>query len=432
MSSSRVFNFISDQPEQFKEKLLSWASSNQIYCLLNSNDYSDQNRFLPGKTTDFLLAAGTTDSLVAKGKAWEKLKLFSDKNKGKWIFGHLSYDLKNQVENLSSDNPDNIGFPLLHFFVPEVLIEVKGEEIHIHAESQAEPEEIFEKINHSSPLKEEGSSRLFKNKVNEKDYRNTVSEILKDIKYGDVYELNYCIEFFAEKSDITPGEVYMKLNNFSPAPFSALYKFDSRYLISASPERFLAKRGEKIFSQPIKGTTRRGKTKNEDEQLIEELRNNQKERSENIMIVDLVRNDLSRSCIPGSVVVDELCGIYTFPHVHQMISTVSGTVNPDMHPVDVIKNAFPMGSMTGAPKIRAMELIEKYEATGRGLYSGSVGYFTPEGDFDFNVVIRSLQYNMERKYLSVMAGSAITALSDPEKEYEECLLKAQALMKVLG
>lgn len=413
------------------EKLLSWASSKETYCLLNSNAYSNQNKFLPGRTTDFLLAAGSADSLVANENAWEGFKLLSRKNKGKWLFGHLSYDLKNQVEKLSSGHPDHIGFPLLHFFVPEVLVEMKDQQVFILADSQKQAEKFFKEISLSTPLKKKNKPLLFKNKVSEKDYKQTVSEILKNIKYGDVYELNYCIEFFAENAEISPEVVYANLNEYSPAPFSALYKLKDKYLISASPERFLAKRGKKIFSQPIKGTIKRGKTENEDGQLKEELKNNQKERSENIMIVDLVRNDLSRSCVAGSVVVDELCGIYTFPHVHQMISTVSGTVNSNIHPVEVIKNAFPMGSMTGAPKIRAMQLIEKYESTKRGLYSGAVGYFNPDGDFDFNVVIRSLQYNAQNKYISVMAGSAITSLSDQEKEYEECLLKAQALMRVL-
>jgi para-aminobenzoate synthetase component 1 len=217
----------------------------------------------------------------------------------------------------------------------------------------------------------------------------------------------------------------------SKAPFSCYFKFDGKYLLSASPERFLKKQGSKLISMPIKGTARRGKNIEDDLALRRKLLADQKERSENVMIVDLVRNDLSRSSVEGSVKVEELFGIKTFPQVHQMVSTITGVLRDDVHFVDAIRNAFPMGSMTGAPKVRAMELIEQYEKSKRGLYSGAVGYITPEGDFDFNVVIRSLLYNSLNHYLSFHVGSAIVFDSAPEKEYEECLLKAKALIQVL-
>jgi para-aminobenzoate synthetase component 1 len=154
--------------------------------------------------------------------------------------------------------------------------------------------------------------------------------------------------------------------------------------------------------------------------------------AENLMIVDLVRNDLAKSSKPGSVKVEELFGIYSFKQLHQMISTVSSIKRENVDPVEVIKNAFPMGSMTGAPKIRAMELIEKYETTKRGVYSGASGYFTPEMDFDFNVLIRSIFYNDTANKLSFQVGSAITYDADPEYEYKECLLKAKAIFEILG
>ncbi len=150
------------------------------------------------------------------------------------------------------------------------------------------------------------------------------------------------------------------------------------------------------------------------------------------MITDLVRNDLSRIADKGSVHVDELCEIYTFEQVHQLISTVSCTVSPEIPSVEVLEKTFPMGSMTGAPKISAMQIIESLEDAKRGLYSGAIGYFSPHGDFDFNVVIRSILYNSAEKYLSFSVGSAITINSTPEKEYEECLLKARAMRQVLG
>ena len=202
-------------------------------------------------------------------------------------------------------------------------------------------------------------------------------------------------------------------------------------MLSASPERYLKKVGEKVISQPIKGTAKRSFDIEQDAFLKKELKNSAKERSENIMIVDLVRNDLSHTATKGSVVVEELCQVYTFKQVHQMISTIISKVDATVSPVEIIKTTFPMGSMTGAPKVSAMKIIEELEVTKRGLYSGAVGYFTPTGDFDFNVVIRSILYDAKKQYLSFSVGSAITAQSIPENEYEECLLKAKAMFEVL-
>ncbi|MGB2088637.1 MAG: chorismate-binding protein, partial [Psychroflexus salarius] len=164
--------------------------------------------------------------------------------------------------------------------------------------------------------------------------------------------------------------------------------------------------------------------------LINQLATDPKELAENIMIVDLVRNDLSKLATKASVKVDELCRIYTFEQVHQMISTISCELKPNIDFTSILEATFPMGSMTGAPKIEAMKLAEAYETTKRGLYSGSIGYITPNGDFDFNVVIRSLLYNAKRAYLSYMVGSAITDQSIPENEYQECLLKGKALQEI--
>jgi para-aminobenzoate synthetase component 1 len=243
--------------------------------------------------------------------------------------------------------------------------------------------------------------------------------------------MNFCQEFFVENLEINPLETYSKLIEISPTPFSVFYKNENKYLISASPERFLKKIGTKIISQPIKGTIKRGENAEIDLQLRTQLECDEKERSENIMIVDLVRNDLSKTAKQASVKVEELCGIYSFKQVHQMISTISSEIDQETHFVDVIKSMFPMGSMTGAPKIEAMKLIEKFEKTKRGLYSGAVGYINPQGDFDFNVVIRSILYNLDKKYLSFSVGSAITAKSIAESEYDECLLKTEAIKKVL-
>jgi para-aminobenzoate synthetase component 1 len=270
-----------------------------------------------------------------------------------------------------------------------------------------------------------------KQRVSKIEYQKNVKEIINHIHKGDIYEMNYCIEFFSDFASIDPVTTYKKLNNISPAPFSCFIKLYDKYLMSASPERFLAKNHENIISQPIKGTIKRGKTPDEDLELIKKLRNDPKEISENVMIVDLVRNDLSKNAEIGSVEVDELLEVYTYAQVHQLISTIKATIKTETSFFEAIKNCFPMGSMTGAPKVKAMKLIEKYESTKRGLYSGAVGYISPYRTFDFNVVIRSILYNKSNKYISFMVGSAITANSDPDKEYQECILKAEAMLQTL-
>ena len=269
-------------------------------------------------------------------------------------------------------------------------------------------------------------------RISKENYLEKVSKILEHIHQGDIYEANFCMEFFAENATINPLEKFIKLNEISQPPFAVFFKNNKHFLLSATPERYLRKEGDPIISQPIKGTAKRFLDPIEDEKSKNQLVLDPKERSENIMITDLVRNDLSRTAQKGSVEVTELCAIYSFMQVHQMISTVISKLDPQYTAVDAIKTTFPMGSMTGAPKISAMKIIEELEETKRGLYSGAVGYFTPNGDFDFNVVIRSILYNQEKKYVSFSVGSAITAQSIPEKEYEECLLKAKAMREVLS
>jgi len=276
-----------------------------------------------------------------------------------------------------------------------------------------------------------GSAVKIKLRIHKDEYFEKLNSMLAHIHRGDIYEANFCQEFYAEDTTIEPVETYNKLNQISHPPFATFLKLNDKYLLSASPERYIKKEGNTIISQPIKGTAKRSDNIIEDQQLKKELENSEKERSENIMIVDLVRNDLSQTALKGSVKVEELCKVYTFNQVHQMISTITSQVSDKTHPVDVISSTFPMGSMTGAPKISAMKIIEVLEETKRGLYSGAVGYFTPNNDFDFNVVIRSILYNATNKYVSYSVGGAITAKSDPLSEYEECLVKAKAMREVL-
>lgn len=427
-------NFEVCSAKDFAIKALAWAKeTHDTCCLLNSNNHDKD----PYGNTNLILAAGVTNSITGIGKNdFERLKEFSDKEND-WIFGFLGYDLKNQLESLESSNHDGLQMPEMHFFVPRVLIFFGETSVDISCspknETSITPEEIFGQINVKETQQVEDQYKIImRPRVPEERYIENVKEIKQHIQLGNIYEMNYCIEFYCENANIDPVSVYNHLTNLSPTPFSCFYSTNSKFLMCASPERFLRKKGAKLVSQPIKGTAPRGKTPEEDEQNKQYLFSDPKERSENVMIVDLVRNDLSITAKKGSVQVEELYGIYSFSQVHQMISTVVSELKTDIHFVDAIKNCFPMGSMTGAPKVMAMKLIEQYEDTKRGIFSGAVGYISPEKDFDFNVVIRSLIYNSENKYLSYLAGSAITIGSYPEKELEECLLKARAMEKALG
>ncbi|MGA0555131.1 anthranilate synthase component I family protein [Larkinella sp. VNQ87] len=347
--------------------------------------------------------------------------------------GYLSYDLKNRIESLSSRNPDRMGFPDLYFFQPLHVIDFENTALTIR--SFENPGKVFESIEatapNTGPVVRIGPKPTIERRVSPEEYRQTVKRIQQDIIDGTVYELNYCIEFFAKQADLDPLAAYWALNDRSPMPFSHFLRIGNRYSLGASPERFLKKEGNRLVSQPIKGTIRRGQTIEEDRQLQQHLQTSEKERAENLMIVDLVRNDLARSAETGTVQVDELFGIYPFQQLSQMVSTVSASLRDSLPFTEALRHAFPMGSMTGAPKVRAMELIDQYEATRRGPFSGAAGFITPEGDFDFNVMIRSIFYNQSTRYLSFSVGSAITYDADPQQEYEECLLKADAILAIL-
>jgi len=425
-----------DDVEKFKENLLNYSKKEDIFFFLNSNINKTSNNLY--NNYELLTAFGIAYEIkISLENNFTELKKFYKKHRD-WIFGFFTYDLKNEIENLESKNIDEIYFPEMYFFVPKLVFELKADVVTIHYLPkfmfETDINKIFEHINNINSIKNNKQYNLkIQQRFSKDEYLATVKKIKEHIKFGNIYEMNFCQEFYVQNTDIEPISLYLQLNKISPSPFSNFIKFYDKYLISSSPERFITKKGNKIISQPIKGTAKRGKTKAEDQEIKNILQNNQKERAENIMIVDLVRNDLSKTAKHGSVRVEELCEIYSFKQVHQMISTISSELNTKkFDAIDVIKNAFPMGSMTGAPKIRAMKLIEKYEKTKRGLYSGSVGYFSPNGDFDFNVIIRSILYNVKNKYLSYIVGGAITDKSIPEEEYEECLIKAKAIKTTLG
>lgn len=355
------------------------------------------------------------------------------KEKKDWLFGHLTYDFKNIIEpKLKSRHSRNYGWNELSFFCPETVCYVKNGEKFLTVESlNHSPEEIFQNIFHIEFEPEVCIPNIdFQSRINKETYLEIIEKLRKHIADGDCYEINYCCEGFAENTTIKPLQVFQKLNQISPAPFAAFYKNNDNFLICASPERYLLKTGITIRSMPIKGTIKRGSNPLEDEERKLALLQSEKDLAENVMIVDLVRNDLARSCEVGSIEVEELFGVYTFPQVHHLISSLQGTLSSKNTFTEAIKNSFPMGSMTGAPKIKVMELTDEYEQSRRELFSGSVGYFSPDGDFDFNVVIRSLFYNSRSKYLSYHTGGAITYDSNPEQEYEEMRLKAWALEQV--
>lgn len=411
--------------EATKDKVLNWAKQFSTFCFLDNHQYQ-----IEPHSVECLLAAGQKRMISSiAGSALHELEQFLDERKS-WLFGHLSYDLKNEIENISSRHVDQVGFPDLFFFEPEILIRLSADEVCIEADDAlAVFEEIENYVNNSLPVT--GSFQV-KNRISKSQYVDYVRQLQKHIARGDCYEVNYCQEFFAEGAIIDPLHVYKRLSETSPNPFSALYRVHDKWLICASPERFLKRNSSSVISQPIKGTSRRAIDNVFTDELNKQtLYNSKKDRSENVMVVDLVRNDLAKVCREGTVKVDELFGIYSFPQVHQMISTVSGELKPYIRFEEIIRAAFPMGSMTGAPKRRVMELIEQYEQTKRGIFSGAVGYITPDGDFDFNVVIRSIMYNETSKYLSFQAGSGITFYSEAEQEWEECLLKAEAIKRVL-
>jgi len=408
----------------FKQKALAWANTFDTVCCLDSNNYAD-----PYGKFDTLIAVGVKDELTANaGDAFKKLEDFRKDTPG-FITGFLGYDLKNELEMLSSQNTDHLDFPDLYFFSPQIVITIKDNDLEIIG---YDPIEIFKSVDtFIIPVEDSIVSVNLKARFCKDEYINSVNQIKKHIARGDLYVTNFCQEFYAEQVIIDPLALFKQLNGLSPTPFSTYFKWKGNYILCASPERFLAKRGSKLVSQPIKGTARRDKNAAVDQSIRQGLRNHPKELQENVMIVDLVRNDLTKSARPGTVKTEELFGVRSFEQVHQMVSTVVCELRADVSAVQSVRNTFPMGSMTGAPKVSAMQLMEKFERSKRGVYSGAVGYFGPDDDFDFNVVIRTILYNSAEQFLSFHVGSAITYHADAAMEYDECLLKAKAILEVL-
>lgn len=421
------------QPEDsnaFLLQLVSFGDQQVHFSLLYSGGNISNNTIK--NDISWIAAIGADSIFKPEQNAFDELALYLTRS-ADWLFGCLAYDLKNETEKLTSNNIDHLGFPNMMFVQPKAVLICRNGNIDIEYVSGYNVNALLTNILKCDVRTDSSSIGLMlRNKVSREQYIEKVNGLIEEIQQGNIYEINYCQEFYSPDALINPSQLFLQSIEKYPTPFSCLVKQSQHYIISASPERFLKKEGKKIYSQPIKGTARRGINGTDDERIKLELRKNKKERSENIMIVDLVRNDLSKIAKKGTVEVNELCEIYSYPNVHQMISTISAEIDPQQSSAHILKSCFPMGSMTGAPKVSAMKLIEKYESTKRGVYSGAVGYFNPNGDFDFNVIIRSLLYNKEKKYLSLTVGSAITNKSIPEKEYEECLLKAHNFLALLN
>lgn len=420
-------SFAVDNIPEFKHKAITWANQFSTFLCLDSNNYQLDEY----SKIEWCLAIDAIDELKTDvGNAFEELKIFKAKQK-RWLFGYFAYDLKNEIENLSSQNKNQLNFPDLYFFEPRYLIFIEKGKVVI-PRNYPEAFHIFDSIQNIELPKNQSFDIQLNATIHKTDYLQKVEAIRQKIEEGEVYELNLCNEFYAKNVAFDALSFFHQINEISKSPFAVFFKNKAQFILSASPERFLAKREQTLISQPIKGTIKKGATEEENLWQKVRLHHDRKERAENVMIVDLVRNDLTKSALTGTIKVPELFKIYEFPTINHMISTVTAELNPAVDEVDAIKNTFPMGSMTGAPKVKAMQLIEHFEDSKRGIYSGAIGYFSPDGDFDFNVVIRSLLYNQSNQYLSLQVGGAITYDSIAEKEYQEIQTKAKAIVDLLG
>lgn len=408
--------------------MLQWANHCSIFLLLDSNGLADQySRY------ELLMAAAPARCFSAdNGDSLESVQAWQGVQRD-WLFGHVAYDFKSHIDpKLISRSEPFISFPIWNFISPGVVVAVEknADFVKIACLPGYEPDQIFSAICAYSFHEGSLPQVSFNPRLGISVYLERLQAIRRHLIIGDCYELNFCNEAFATDVSLNPLDAYAGLQRCSPNPFSFCYKYLERYALGASPERFVQTTGRQIVAQPIKGTIRRGLSPKEDQQLMNALKQSEKDRAENVMIVDLMRNDLAKVCAVGSVTVNELFGIYSFPQVHQMISTISGTLNAGVGLAEIVRHMFPMGSMTGAPKRRVMELIDQYEAAPRNLFSGTVGYIDPIGNMDFNVVIRTLFFDRSARTLSYQTGGAITVDSDPEAEWEESRLKASALEQI--
>jgi para-aminobenzoate synthetase component 1 len=399
------------------------------------------------------LAVGASKSILVDGPQpgawtlWDRFVADATAREA-WTVGWLGYDLHaclGMTQGEAPDAPRNAapehpgGWPILHWWEPELLLEWVPGELQpsvVRGESLPWAPDVLACLEgpSSEPLDFaalEGDWQPLTPGWGREMYLDKFDAVQAALRRGDIYEMNLCMPWQGQAPGQASWSLFERLAGVTKAPHSAYIQAGDHRVLCASPERFLEKRGQTLRSQPIKGTVRRGGTPEEDNTLKFSLLESDKERAENVMIVDLVRNDLSRVAQPNSVEVDELFGLHTFSTVHQMISSVSCQLQPEVTAEDVLRATFPMGSMTGAPKLSAMDLIASLEGHGRGVYSGTIGYVDAQGDWDFNVVIRSLMHRADTGRVDATVGGALTLLAQGDDEYNECLLKVAALKSCL-
>lgn len=409
--------------EGLKQKLLHWAAKHP-FCVFLDSCNTEIDRY---GNYDFLIGISTNQT-CPRFQNLQSLESAISEKPFAWRFGVFGYELKKQLNFKPFVSlPTAIEFPEMYFFEADIVIAKRKGSKWLSFEI-GYSETIFEEIQNTNPENYSISGfDAFVSNFTQQSYQETIDKLRSHIKAGDSYEINLSQNFVATVSLTHPEALWEKMIAVSPTPFAGFAKWEHQYLLCASPERFLQLRSGRLLTQPIKGTIARGKDAKEDQQNSETLRNSEKERAENVMIVDLSRNDLYRSSEVNSVQVPHLFEVQRFPQVLHLVSTITGQKRKDLHPIHAIRNAFPPGSMTGAPKAKTCELISKYEMKQRGIYAGSFGYFAPGGDFDLNVVIRSLVYDAKTEVLSYHVGGAITWDSDPKAEFEETLLKAKGI-----
>jgi len=413
--------------------LLAYAATHfDTYCYLNGNHIPYPHGAFPR-----LIGMGIQDEYLASGESdfsWAAMNAFIQQHQGKHMLSYINYGLKNRIEQFNSPGYDPLEFPLVHLYVPQYLF-IQEDGLAWKPYDKASEELVSNlkaEVHHPSVHHQQAQASSPVAQFSHDQYIAVMHRIKEELAKGNIYEINFCNSYSGTFQQLNYITLYEELNGISPMPFSALYKHKAHILLSASPERFIQKKNNQLVSQPIKGTAGRLADHAQDAQQKIQLENSLKERTENIMIVDLVRNDLSKVCAGGSVIVEELCKVYTFEKVHQMISTIKGELeNTEITFSELLQALFPMGSMTGAPKLKAMQLIDELEKEARGLFSGTVGYIQPNGDFDFNVIIRSILFNEEKGLYKFHAGSAITMASDAELEYQECDVKTLPIRLLL-
>ncbi|MFT3885018.1 MAG: anthranilate synthase component I family protein [Flavobacteriales bacterium] len=402
--------------------LLSWPGT------INWQALAVHRRFLARRVADedrWYILLAPDDAVVRDGPV---------PGDGRWWFGHIGYDEKNELEDLHSRHPAQDGFAQRGWICASVAIELGGGHAVLHAEEvhRKEGERLLRALL-APPVDVPAPPFVqWDRHTSHAQYIEYLRRLLGHIQRGDIYEINYCTQRTARLPGFDPYGAFARLLAHSDAPFAGFYRLADRYALCASPERFLRIDGDRVIAQPMKGTRPRNADPGRDTALAHELATDAKERSENIMALDVARNDLSRIAASGTVQVDELCAVKSYRNVHQLVSTVSARLRSDCSPMDAVRVSFPMASMTGAPKLRAMQLIDEVEDMRRGLFSGTLGFFKPDGSADLNVVIRTVTYEATTGRASLISGGAITNASDPQAEWEECELKARSVLNAFG